>query len=422
MTDLMRRRQRATLLLVMLAPMGCAADVTGAVNSVRTRGCDARPGGTAPLRASAPLDEVARQLAAGAPLGVALQRANYHAVSSFSVSVAGVPPNGDVARILAQQFCQQSTNPAFREIGVARRGADVWIAFAEPFSPPARREAAAISRRVLQLTNAARAQPRRCGLKAYAAAPPLTLNATLGRAALAYAQELASHGVYGSHRARRQLTGATHNAQRLPVARDRREPGQRHHDARGSGRGVPALRARRRALQTHYSAPDPDSGVGTPGRGELKRLAGNLEQGGARGKHRQHRSHRGRAAHRLPEGLSQRVHAGRRACAHRAQAPSTSFSTARSRKRPPIGAWARCTTPRSSASCWRRARPPMRCSRKRKRTWPRRARRWCSSPRPRASSRRWPTSRSSMRLRTPTWRRRNRPWPARRPSSRPRTW
>ena len=195
MTDLMMRRQRAALLLVVLAPMSCVADVTGAVNSVRARGCDARPGGTAPLRASAPLDEVARQLAAGAPLGLALQRANYHAVSSFSVSVAGVPPDGDVARILAQQFCKESTDPAFREIGVARRGADVWIALAEPFSPPARREAAAISRRVLQLANAARAQPRRCGLKAYAAAPPLALNATLGRAALAYAQEMASRGL-----------------------------------------------------------------------------------------------------------------------------------------------------------------------------------------------------------------------------------
>ncbi len=194
MTDLMMRRQRAALVLVMLAPIGCAADVTGAVNSVRARGCDARPGATTPLRASAVLDAVARQLAAGAPLGLALQRANYHAVSSFSLSVAGVPANGDVARILARQFCKESTDPAFREIGVARRGADVWIAFAEPFAPPARQDAAAISRRVLQLANAARAQPRRCGPRAYAAAPPLALNATLGRAAQAYAQELANHG------------------------------------------------------------------------------------------------------------------------------------------------------------------------------------------------------------------------------------
>ena len=201
MTDLRIRRQRAAALLVMLAPLACAADVAGAVNSVRARGCEGRPGGTAPLRAAAPLDEVARQLAAGAALSVALARAHYHAVSSFSVSVSDVPPDGDVARVLAQQFCRQSTNPEIREIGTARRGSTVWIALAEPFAPPARRDAAAISRRVLQLANAARAQPRRCGLQAFAAAAPLTLNATLGRAALAYAQELARHG-YMEHTGR----------------------------------------------------------------------------------------------------------------------------------------------------------------------------------------------------------------------------
>lgn len=201
MTDLRMRRQRAACVLVMLAPWCCAADVVDAVNSVRARGCATRSGGTAPLRHSGPLDEAARQLAAGARLEVALQRANYHAVSSFSVSVAGVPPDGDVARILAQQFCQQSTNPQFREIGSARRGAEVWIALAEPFAPPAQRDAVAISQRVLALANAARAKGRRCGAKAFAAAAPLALNPALARAALAYAQELASHA-YMAHTGR----------------------------------------------------------------------------------------------------------------------------------------------------------------------------------------------------------------------------
>src|ERR1700683_1165314 len=201
MTDLMMRRQRAALLLVMLAPLTCAADVLGAVNDLRARGCAARRGATPPLRASARLDAVARQLAAGAPLRTALSQADYHAVSSFSVSVSGVPPSGDVSRILAQRFCQQSTNPACREIGSARRGSEVWIALAEPFSPPASRDAEAISRRALELVNAARAQSRRCGLKSFAAAPPLTRTPTLERAARLYARELADHG-YMEHTGR----------------------------------------------------------------------------------------------------------------------------------------------------------------------------------------------------------------------------
>jgi hypothetical protein len=59
------RRQRAACVLVMLAPWCCAADVADAVNSVRAHGCATRPGATAPLRRSGPLDEAARQLAAG---------------------------------------------------------------------------------------------------------------------------------------------------------------------------------------------------------------------------------------------------------------------------------------------------------------------------------------------------------------------
>jgi uncharacterized protein YkwD len=226
------RRQRVACVLVMLAPWCCAADVADAVNSVRARGCATRPGGTAPLRHSAPLDEAARQLAAGAPLEVALRRANYHAASSFSVSIAGVPPDGDVTRVLAQQFCRQSTNPEFREIGSARRGAEVWIALAEPFAPPAQRDALAISQRVLALANAARAQGRRCGVKAFAAAAPLALSPTLGRAALAYAQELASHA-YMAHTGR----DGSSPAQRVTRSGYRwRATGENL--ARGGGRGL----------------------------------------------------------------------------------------------------------------------------------------------------------------------------------------
>ena len=82
-----------------------------------------------------------------------------------------------------------------------RRGSDVWIALAEPFKPPERRDLGAISHRVLQLTNRARAQPRRCGPTPFAAVPPLTANATLQRAALDYAQQMAVYG-YMDHTGR----------------------------------------------------------------------------------------------------------------------------------------------------------------------------------------------------------------------------
>jgi uncharacterized protein YkwD len=193
MTD-PRTRCQILLLLALLAPQCAAADVTDSVNSVRRHGCGARPGGARPLRENARLDQVARQLSLGAELQVAQRLAGYHAVSSFAVRIAAVPAGGEVERIIGQQFCQQATDPAFREIGSWRRGADLWLTFAEPFTPPASHDRFAISRRVLELINQARAGARRCGATPFASAPPLVLNATLEHAAAQYARDLASFG------------------------------------------------------------------------------------------------------------------------------------------------------------------------------------------------------------------------------------
>ena len=70
----------------------------------------------------------------------------------------------------------------------------MWIALAEPFAPPPARDRSAVSRRVLALTNQARAQARRCGATPYAAAPPLSLDATLEHAARDYARQMATSG------------------------------------------------------------------------------------------------------------------------------------------------------------------------------------------------------------------------------------
>jgi uncharacterized protein YkwD len=202
MTDLGTRchRHALALLLVLLAPAWAAAGVIDAINVVRNVGCGGR-GGVAPLRENARLDEVAHRLSQGMQLAQAQQFAGYHAASSFSVSISNVPASGDVEAIIAQQFCRQATNPAFREIGTWHHGSTVWIAMAEPFRPPEPQDLGAVSRRVLELANQARSGARRCGPMPFAPAPPLTLDATLGRVALAYAQDMAAFG-YMDHTGR----------------------------------------------------------------------------------------------------------------------------------------------------------------------------------------------------------------------------
>ena len=193
MTDLPRGRQfRALVLLgLALAPLLARADVASSVNAVRSHGCPNRTPAVAALRGSARLDEVARYLAQGLPLREAEQRADYHAASSFSVSISEVAASGDISQIIAAQYCSQVNNPAFAEIGVWRRGSQVWIALAEPFAPPPATARALVNSRVLELVNAARAQPRRCGAESFAAAAPLRRSAVLEQVALAYAQDMA---------------------------------------------------------------------------------------------------------------------------------------------------------------------------------------------------------------------------------------
>ena len=161
---------------------------------MRGAGCDGRHAAVAPLRRNTRLDEVARQLSQGMQLPAALQRAGYHAVSSFSVSVSNVAESGAIEPAVARQFCRQFSDPALREAGSWRSGSQVWIALAQPFTPPAAKDRGAVSQRVLALTNEARARSRDCGSMPFAAAAPLVLSDQLSGVAAAYAHEMARFG------------------------------------------------------------------------------------------------------------------------------------------------------------------------------------------------------------------------------------
>lgn len=202
MTDLgLRCHSAALALLALVGPALADGAVIDAVNAVRAAGCNGGHGRLTALRENDQLNEVAHRLARGMQLSQAEQSAGYHAVSSFSVSISNVSPSGNVAAIIARQFCQQVSNPDFQEIGTWREGSTVWIAMAQPFRPPAPQDLGAVSRTVLRLTNEARASARHCGGKPFGPAPPLTLDATLTKVALAYARDMATHG-YMDHTGR----------------------------------------------------------------------------------------------------------------------------------------------------------------------------------------------------------------------------
>jgi uncharacterized protein YkwD len=178
--------------------LGCAATASAAsladsINTLRTRGCTASAGVDRKLKQTRALDEVARQWSRGGRLKQALERAEYRATNSSSMRVSGAANDRAVIDLLSRNYCRIITDPAFTEIGIARRGGEAWMVVAAPLNLPSIRDAKQVEREVLQLVNAARAQARRCGGTAYSPAAPLKLSATLNRAALLHAQDMARH-------------------------------------------------------------------------------------------------------------------------------------------------------------------------------------------------------------------------------------
>jgi len=185
------------LALFLAAPALCGgAALPDSINAIRLHGCGGRVGSNQPLRPARKLDEAARRTAAGATLHDALLAAGYGAGESAAIHLA--TPGGDsaTARLLEQHFCAQITAPTEREIGIARRGEDTWIVLAAPLETPQPQDAPAVSRRVLELVNEARARPTRCGRQTFNATTQLKLSIALGDAALAHSVDMATHNYF----------------------------------------------------------------------------------------------------------------------------------------------------------------------------------------------------------------------------------
>lgn len=179
--------------LVAAAPSG-AAELAGTVNAIRTQGCGGQPAAQSQVRTNASLDEVARRLSQGGALSKALERGNYAAISSTSIHIDGTTEEAAIRRILRESYCGAVNNPDFTEIGTFRRRAETWVVLAQPLDLPEPADQQAVARKVLELVNAARRQPRKCGRQKFEATHPLELEHTLSEAAHLHARDMARHG------------------------------------------------------------------------------------------------------------------------------------------------------------------------------------------------------------------------------------
>jgi uncharacterized protein YkwD len=173
-----------------MLPAAARAEVLDTVNWARLRGCTAAPARPA-LRGDLKLQRAAGRLAAGYTLNDALAGSGYVGSEFSAMHLSGAVTDAQVGHLLTQSYCHTLLNPKLQDIGVQRRGSEIWIVLAAPAAMPAAADAASVSHRILDLVNAARASGRHCGSRYFAPVAPLTLNASLAVAALAHSKDMA---------------------------------------------------------------------------------------------------------------------------------------------------------------------------------------------------------------------------------------
>jgi uncharacterized protein YkwD len=181
----------AAVIAVLAAPVTLAADLVDVANIVRTRHCGEASLPEKPLVASGQLDSAAAAVADGAEVTAAIAAAGYRAKSSASIRVSTPRGKDDaVARELSEHFCHLLADPDFADIGVYRRGKEVWLLLADGAPLPAPGDAALLDQ-VLEHLNAIRAAGGRCGGTEFPPSPPLARSPELDQAARAHAEDMA---------------------------------------------------------------------------------------------------------------------------------------------------------------------------------------------------------------------------------------
>ena len=182
-----------TAVAILVALPAAAADLVDVANIVRTRHCGDASLPDKPLAANSQLDTAAAAVAGGAEVTDAIAAAGYRAKSSASIRVSTSRGKDDaVAKELVDNFCHLVADPEFADIGVFRRGKEVWLLLADGAPLPAPNDAALLDS-VLKRLNEIRADGGRCGGSEFPPSPPLERSSVLDDAARSHAEDMANN-------------------------------------------------------------------------------------------------------------------------------------------------------------------------------------------------------------------------------------
>ena len=121
-----------------------------------------------------------------------LARAAYPMVNVQAISLSG-PKDAEAAmKAVRESFCRVVLDPHFVDIGVSNSGQDWRIVLARPLVTSGLGDWQTEGRKLLDLINTARAEPRQCGTQAFTATAPLSWNDTLAGAANSHTRNMAN--------------------------------------------------------------------------------------------------------------------------------------------------------------------------------------------------------------------------------------
>jgi len=128
----------------------------------------------------------------GGDLQRELTAAAYPLVNVQAISLSGPRDAQAAMAVLQESYCKVLLDPQFIDIGVNQEGRDWRIVVARPLLSGKLGDWQAEARKLLDLINEARNQPRQCGTQAFAATSPLAWNAALGMAAESHSRAMAN--------------------------------------------------------------------------------------------------------------------------------------------------------------------------------------------------------------------------------------
>ena len=121
-----------------------------------------------------------------------LARAAYPMVNVQAISLSGPKDAQAAMKAVRESFCRVVLDPQFVDIGVSNSGQDWRIVLARPLVTSGLGDWQTEGRKLLDLINTARAEPRQCGTQAFTATAPLSWNDTLAGAANSHTRNMAN--------------------------------------------------------------------------------------------------------------------------------------------------------------------------------------------------------------------------------------